>query len=210
MQPLLLCLTFSCLSLIYQHLQWGAFGLCWLLQEIEAVFQPLTAFYFYKWHQLFLIQPWNFGKATKLTGNSKKTFLLHIFTYPILLWAWLEIRISTIPLFSLEIDSNIVAKASGDILKFQNYKLSKVASFVWGKKPNPPKRLSTHHKTLNIIFSASKQNIKNLVGNFGAIHVWIMYAKFQLSSFNGVGGGGDRWKDVHTSSILEQILIQNF
>jgi len=35
-----------------------------------------------------------------------------------------------------------------------------------------------------------------LVGNFGAIHVGIMQAKFQPSSFNGVGrGGGERRKD---------------
>jgi len=37
--------------------------------------------------------------------------------------------------------------------------------------------------------------------NFGAIYVGIMHAKFQLSSFNGVGGGGggDRRKDVEHS-----------
>jgi len=32
------------------------------------------------------------------------------------------------------------------------------------------------------------QNIKNLIGNFGAIHVGIMHAKFQASSFTRVGG----------------------
>jgi len=59
---------------------------------------------------------------------------------------------------------------------------------------NPPascERLSAHQvycKTLNLIFSASKQDIKNLVGKFGAIHVGLMHAKFQPSSFNGVGG----------------------
>jgi len=61
---------------------------------------------------------------------------------------------------------------------------------VRGKMPNPPEQLSAHqvyNKTLNFTFSASKQNIKNLVGNFGAIHVGIMHAKFQPSSFNDVG-----------------------
>jgi len=38
------------------------------------------------------------------------------------------------------------------------------------------------------------QNIKNLIGNFGAIHVGIMRTKFQASSFNGVGG---EWDDRH-------------
>jgi len=45
--------------------------------------------------------------------------------------------------------------------------------------PNSPERLSAHqvyYKTLNLIFSASKQNIKNLVGDFGAIHLGIMHA----------------------------------
>jgi len=62
--------------------------------------------------------------------------------------------------------------------------------------PNPPERLLTHQvysKTLNLIFSASEQNIKNQVNNFGAIYLGIMHAKFQPLSFNGVGGrGGDR------------------
>jgi len=68
---------------------------------------------------------------------------------------------------------------------------------VQGKVPNPPERLSAHqihYKTLNLIFSASKQNITNLGGSLGAIHVGNMHAKFQPSSFN-VGGGGDRRKD---------------
>jgi len=51
-----------------------------------------------------------------------------------------------------------------------------------------------------LIFSASKENIKNLAGNFGAIHVGIMCTKFQPSSFNGVGGGGDRQKDGQGTS----------
>jgi len=32
---------------------------------------------------------------------------------------------------------------------------------------------------LNLNISASRQNIKNLINNFGAIHVGIMHAKFQ-------------------------------
>jgi len=36
--------------------------------------------------------------------------------------------------------------------------------------------------------SASWQNIKNLIGNFGAIYVGIMLAKFQASSSTCVGG----------------------
>jgi len=41
------------------------------------------------------------------------------------------------------------------------------------------------------------KNIKNLVGNFGAIHVRNMHANFQASSSTGKGGGrGDGWKDV--------------
>jgi len=68
---------------------------------------------------------------------------------------------------------------------------------------NPPEQLSAHqvyYETLNLIFSVSEQNIKNLVGSFEAIYVGIMHAKFLPSSFNGVGGGGggDRRKDRHT------------
>jgi len=40
----------------------------------------------------------------------------------------------------------------------------------------------------NFNISASRQNIKNLIGNFGAIYVGMMQAKFQVSSFPGVGG----------------------
>jgi len=49
-----------------------------------------------------------------------------------------------------------------------------------------------YYITLNLNISASSQNIKNLINNFGAIHVGIMYAKFQASSFTGVGG---KWDD---------------
>jgi len=44
--------------------------------------------------------------------------------------------------------------------------------------------------TLNLNISASGQNIKNLVCNFGAIHVRIMHSNFLyiVSSFTGGGG----------------------
>jgi len=65
--------------------------------------------------------------------------------------------------------------------------------------PNTHERLSAHqvyYKALHSIFSASKQNVKNQIANFGAIHVGIMHAKFQPSTFNGVGGGGgDKQRD---------------
>jgi len=69
----------------------------------------------------------------------------------------------------------------------------------WEKCQTLPGNYQPHQvytKTYNLIFSVSKQNIKNLGGNFESIHVRIVYAKFQPSSFNGVGGGGsDRRKD---------------
>jgi len=37
---------------------------------------------------------------------------------------------------------------------------------------------------LNLNISTSRQSIKN----FGGIHVRVVHAKFQASSFNGVGG----------------------
>jgi len=44
------------------------------------------------------------------------------------------------------------------------------------------------------------QNIKNLVGNFWAIYVGIMHAKFKPPSFTGMGGGGgDRFKEGRTN-----------
>jgi len=75
---------------------------------------------------------------------------------------------------------------------------------VQQKMPNPPKRLSAHKvycKTLNLIFSASKQNIKNLVGNFGTILVGIMHAKFYPSSFNDVREDG-QGTSRHKANIL--------
>jgi len=90
-------------------------------------------------------------------------------------------------------------------------KLSRIGNLLCGEKCQTlrsnyrPRQV--YYKTSNLIFSASMQNIKNLVGNFGAIHVGVMHAKFQPSSFNGVGGGGDRQKDGQMSSILEQIPI---
>jgi len=39
---------------------------------------------------------------------------------------------------------------------------------------------------LNLKISTFRQNIKNLVGNFGGIHARILHAKFQVSSSTGV------------------------
>jgi len=55
-----------------------------------------------------------------------------------------------------------------------------------------------YYITLNLNISASRQNIKNLISNFGAIHVGIKRAKFQASSFTGVGG---EWGDGGTCDI---------
>jgi len=81
---------------------------------------------------------------------------------------------------------------------------------------NPLEWLSAHlvyYETLNLIFSTSKQNILNLVDYFGAIHVGIMHAKYQPSSFNGVEGGrgGDRPNDgqfLQTFFSFLQIFFQ--
>jgi len=43
-------------------------------------------------------------------------------------------------------------------------------------------------KTLNLNISTYRQNVKNLDRRFEAIHVRIMHANFQASSFNCVGG----------------------
>jgi len=55
-----------------------------------------------------------------------------------------------------------------------------------------------YYITFNLKISASRQNIKNLISNFGAIYVGIMHDKFQASSFTGVGGewGGRCTRDV--------------
>jgi len=79
------------------------------------------------------------------------------------------------------------------------FKLTKQAFFVWGKMPIPLKRPFpqptpfilinlVYYITFNLKISASRQNIKNLISNFGAIYVGIMHDKFQASSFTGVGG----------------------
>jgi len=47
--------------------------------------------------------------------------------------------------------------------------------------------------TLNLNILASRQNINNLVCNFGAIYLRIMHAKSQASSSTGVGG---EWGDI--------------
>jgi len=69
--------------------------------------------------------------------------------------------------------------------------------------------------TLNLNISASRQNIKNLIGNFGDIHVGIMHAKFQASSkvweenevasFTSVGGewGGEHTQDITPDSYTK-------
>jgi len=44
--------------------------------------------------------------------------------------------------------------------------------------------------TLNLNISASRHDIKNMVGNFGALHVGNMHANFQASSSTSMGGGG--------------------
>jgi len=41
---------------------------------------------------------------------------------------------------------------------------------------------------LNLNISTSRQNIKKLICNFGAIRVRIMHSNFQASSFTSVGG----------------------
>jgi len=56
-----------------------------------------------------------------------------------------------------------------------------------------------YYITLNLNISASEKNIKNLMRNFGAIRVVIMHAKFQASSFIGVGG---EWGDRLTHEVI--------
>jgi len=55
-----------------------------------------------------------------------------------------------------------------------------------------------YYITLNLNILASRQNVKNLIYNFGAIHVGILYAKFQASSFTAVGG---EWGDERTLDV---------
>jgi len=52
---------------------------------------------------------------------------------------------------------------------------------------NAPAHL-VYYITLHLNISASRQNIKNLIGKFRAVHVGIVHAKFQAYSFAGVGG----------------------
>jgi len=62
---------------------------------------------------------------------------------------------------------------------------------VRGKMPNLPEQpipSFIHNLSLNLNISDSRQNIKNLFGNLGGIHVRIMHVKFQASSSTGVGG----------------------
>jgi len=55
-----------------------------------------------------------------------------------------------------------------------------------------------YYITLNLNISAFRQNIKNLISNFEAIHVGIMHAKFQASCFTGVGW---EWGDGSTRDV---------
>jgi len=66
-----------------------------------------------------------------------------------------------------------------------------MAFFVHGKMPNAPEQPIPpfiHYITLNLNILTSRQNIKNLVGNFEGIHLRIMHAKFQASKSPGVEG----------------------
>jgi len=90
--------------------------------------------------------------------------------------------------FSLKIYPNILKS---------KIKLSRRAIIVRKKMPNPP----LSHILINNLFKGPahlvyylslnlnfRQNIKNLISNLGAIHVGIIHAKFEASSFTGVGG----------------------
>jgi len=66
---------------------------------------------------------------------------------------------------------------------------------VRGKMPKPPSdpfHPLIHYITLSLNISISRQNVKNQVGYFGAIHVGITHAKFDASNSTGVGG---EWGD---------------
>jgi len=58
---------------------------------------------------------------------------------------------------------------------------------------------------LNLNISDSRQNIKNLVGTFGALHVGNIHANFQASNSTGVGGG-DRRKDRRQAILAGTVI----
>jgi len=69
--------------------------------------------------------------------------------------------------------------------------------------------MGTYFKTLSLNISASRQNIKNLSSDFGAIHVRIMHADFQAPSFNDMGGEwGDRQTDMCRQAFLNRSLYK--
>jgi len=55
-----------------------------------------------------------------------------------------------------------------------------------------------YYINLNLNVSTYRQNIKNLIANFGVIHVGIMHAKFQTFSFSCEGG---EWGDRHMRDV---------
>jgi len=79
-----------------------------------------------------------------------------------------------------------------------NFSLAlKLWQLLWGK-----------YKTLNSNISGSRQNIENLDGSFWAIHVRIMYANFQATSFASVGGGwGDKTTHPGCQAFLNRSLF---
>jgi len=66
------------------------------------------------------------------------------------------------------------------------------------------------YKTLNSNISASRQNIKDLVGNFWAIYVRTMHANFKASSSTGVGGEWGDIPKVRRHAVLRQALMKFF
>jgi len=59
-------------------------------------------------------------------------------------------------------------------------------------------------KDVNIkLFSASRENIQNMDGNFWAIYVRIMHANFKVSSFTDVGG---EWGDEQMAKGCKAFL----
>jgi len=66
-----------------------------------------------------------------------------------------------------------------------------------------------HNVTLNLNISASRLDIKILVGNFGAIYVRLMHTNIQASSSTGMGGGGgDRWTDMGSHPIFPRAMMK--